>query len=183
MKINYLKKDMLIYELNIRGIPADDSKTVDSLRASLRPLFLLEKKNKSLNYPPYNVNFEEEKIYVRDLLKKTQSSLKSISGENARNKFERFQTYLVHLLNRVDRITIDQLSTEDVDVRASLLAEILTTLSELEQVSKRDPNLSVLLEAAHSSDSDSDDQSVRNSTRLPVFTPNRQPAYNQKHKE
>ena len=86
MKINYLKKDMLIYELNIRGIPADDSKTVDSLRASLRPLFLLEKKNKSLNYPPYNLNFDEEKIYVRDLLKKTQSALQSISGQKERKK-------------------------------------------------------------------------------------------------
>lgn len=170
LRINYLKKDMLIYELNIRGIPADESKTVDSLRASLRPILQLEKKNKSLSIPPYNLDFDLEKTYVHDTLKKIKNSIKTVAGESAKTKFERYQTHLVHLLNRIDRAPVEKLSAENVDTRAALLVDILSTLDNLEQVSRQDPNLSVMFEAAQLEDSDSDDSTTHES-RPSVSTP------------
>ena len=104
LRVNFLKKEMLIHELNVRGIPADDTHTVDSLRASLRPLLQLEKKNKSLTYPPYVFDFDAEKKYVESTLKQAVASIKTVTGEKALTKFERYQTHLVHLLSRVDRI-------------------------------------------------------------------------------
>lgn len=160
LKINYLKKGMLLYELKVRGMPADDSMTVDSLRAALRPLLQLEKHNRALQYPPYNLDFEEEKAYVRDALNKIQSCIKSLTGENAKNKFERNQTHLVHLLNRVDRVPVDKLSPENVDARAALLVEILSTLDGLDQTSRKDPSLSALLgisSANHGVESDKEE--------------------------
>ena len=50
MEINHLKKEMLIYELTIRGLSADDTNTVEELRASLRPIIHLEKKGKPLPF-------------------------------------------------------------------------------------------------------------------------------------
>ena len=47
MQVNYLKKEMLVFELKVRGIATDETKTVDDLRAALRPLLQLEKK---INY-------------------------------------------------------------------------------------------------------------------------------------
>lgn len=159
---------MLIHELNIRGIPADDSKTVDQLRSSLRPIIQMEKRKKSLSYPPYNLDFDEEKVYVQGALKKIKSNLKTVAGESAKPKFERCQSHLVHLLNRIDRVPTENLSAENVDCRAALIVDILTTLDNLEQVSRQDPNLSLLLDKTHIDaieDSDTDTSSVPEATQ------------------
>jgi len=173
MKINYLKKDMLIHELTVRGIPVDDSTTVESLRSTLRPLIQMEKKSKTLNYPAYSLSFDEEKTHIRVMLDKLQSSIPNVKGEKAKTKFERYQTHLVHLLNRVDRAPIDKLSPNQVDARAGLLVEILSTLDKLEQISKQDPNLSVMLSATHLDDSDSDSSFAAGDNQPPVSTPHR----------
>lgn len=148
MEINYLKKEMLIHELIVRGIPVDDTKTVDELRSTLRTLLKLEKRDKFLNLPEYNLDVAEELSYVAAALKEVSSSLKTVVGENARTKFERYQSRLVHLLKRVDRIPIPSLSAEEKLLRSQLLVEVLATLDKLEAVSRSDPNLSMLLESA-----------------------------------
>lgn len=178
MRIEYLKKDMLIHELKIRGIPADDSKTVDWLRSSLRPIIQLEKRKKSLSYPPYKLDFDEEKVYVQDALKKTKASLKTVAGESAKPKFERCQTHLVHLLNRIDRVPTESLSAENADIKAALFVDILTTLDNLEQVSRQDPNLSLLMDKTNLDESDTDTSSVAEATQTPRSTPQRQHSAN-----
>lgn len=180
MRVNYLKKDMLIYELNVRGIPADDSKTVDWLRSTLRPMIQLEKLKKSLHYPPYNLDFDEEKNIVRDGVKKVKSSLKTVAGENAKSKFERLQSHLVHYLNRIDRVPTEKLSEENVDVKAALIVEIAWTLDSLEQISRQDPNLSLLLDNTHLDDSGSDTLSVADAAQSSRSrsTPQRQHSVN-----
>ena len=60
MQVNYLKKDMLVYELTVRGIPANETNTVDELRTTLRPVLQLEKAGKPLNYPAYSRDLKEE---------------------------------------------------------------------------------------------------------------------------
>lgn len=60
MHVTYLKKEMLEHELIVRGIKFSGSNTVDELRASLRPLLKLEAQPGQCNYPPYDLDFEEE---------------------------------------------------------------------------------------------------------------------------
>lgn len=146
---------MLIHELIVRGIPADDSKTVKELRTSLRPLLQLEKKKKSIHTPPYSLQFKEEKEIIEGYLNEITSRTTVSSSEAVLNKFERNQSQLVHLLNRIDRIPTANLSSEEIDERAKLMVSVLTALGSLEKTALDDPNLSTILEQTHI-DSDSD---------------------------
>lgn len=156
---------MLLYELNVRGIKVDDSKTVDELRSTLRPLLQMEKKGRSLSTPPYDLKFEDEKTYILTTLTSITTSLKTITGEKAKCKYERFQSRLIHLLNRVNRIPIPSLSDEESAERSSLLVKVLGALDQLSKISQQDPHLSMLLESTHiSKDNDSDVSSESSSS-------------------
>lgn len=132
---------MLIYELVVRGVPVDDSKTVDKLRSALRPLIKLEKTG-SFTYPPYNLNFAEERSHIRAFLDEANNAVRTLSGESAQNKFLSTQSRLVHLLHRTNRIPAPRLTPEEQDERSELLVEILASLDSLEDVSRNDPELS-----------------------------------------
>lgn len=154
MQINYLKKDMLIYELKIRGLPADDAKSVEELRSSLRPILQLERKGKPLNYPAYNLPFAEEYDFISKTLNEIMNSLNNIAEDNVRNKFLRLETRLVHLLGRTDRIPVTNLTPEQSGLRLELLTGILSTLDQMDQRSKQDPNLSAVLDQTHANNTD-----------------------------
>nr|WP_253308878.1 hypothetical protein [Rickettsia endosymbiont of Ceutorhynchus assimilis] len=145
MQINYLKKEMLAYELFTRGVTVDDSRTVEQLRSALRPLLKLEKGGKPLTVSVYTCDVDQELAYISATLQDISTAIKSMAPENAVAKFERNQTRLVHLLNRTDRIPLKDLSEQQLQQRGSFLAEILGLLDRLEIVSVIDPNVSALL--------------------------------------
>lgn len=145
MQINHLKKEMLIYELVIRGITVDDSKTVEQLRATLRPVLKLEKQGKPLSIVQYPCDLDSEFVFIETVKNEISNGIKSMNADNAVARFERNQSRLVHLLGRTDRIPISSLSPDQVALRNNLLLEILSLLDDLENFSMSDPNISVLL--------------------------------------
>lgn len=151
MEINYLKKEMLVYELNVRGILVNDSKTVDELRSTLRPLLKLERQGK-LNIPEYSLDPKVEFNYVSSQLKEIHASASTFVGENAKTKLERFQSRLVHLSRRIDRIPVQKLSSEEIQQRSELLVEALSLFDSLESLIRSDPNLSILFETSRADD-------------------------------
>lgn len=176
MNINYLKKDMLMHELSCRGIPVDDTKTVEDMRSALRPLLSLEKKNKPLTYPSYNLSVTEEFTQIHKILSDVKSAISNLLDGNATQKFQSAQSRLVHLLRRTDRIPILNISAEQAQERSSLLADILATLDTLETTSKEEPNLSHLFqdirleeEPLSESDESIEHISPNNSTRVPTI--------------
>ena len=141
MNIVYLKKEMLINELVIRGVVVDASKTVDTLRSTLRPLLKLEKTG-AFNLPPYKLKFEDEKLQIRTYLDEASEAISNLGGEGVQNRFLSTQSRLVHLLNRVNRIPLASLSSEEQAERADLLVGVLSALDALESASRQDPELS-----------------------------------------
>lgn len=173
LQINHLKKEMLIYELTIRGIPVDDSKTVDELRSALRPLLKLEKQGKSIKEQAYNFNIDEELDYISAAVKDISTSIKTTSKEPTTTKFERNQSRLIHLLRRVDRIPTEGLSEDKVQLRAGLFVNILSDLDELEKQLSADPNLSAMLDSTHLQGDGK--EPTRSPTPLPTDTQHQPP--------
>ena len=132
---------MLVYELLVRGIAVDASKTVDELRSALRPLLKVEKSG-GFTFPPYTLKFGEEKTQIRSYIEEAKEAIRTIPGDNAQAKFVSTQSRLVHLVNRINRIPLSTLSNEEQTEKAELLVDVLSALSSLEEACKQDPELS-----------------------------------------
>lgn len=157
MNILHLTKDMLLHELEVRGMPMSDSTTVDNLRTALRPLLKLEKKGKRINFTAYPFDVEEELQIVIDIFAQVLDLVKEISGAEARNIFERAQSRLMHLFQRLDRVPVEGRTSELVDKRAQLIVGVLSTLDKLDKLLSSEPNLSSALEIQdHHSDNNSE---------------------------
>jgi len=150
MQINYLKKEMLIYEVTIRGIEVDDTKSVEELRSTLRTLMRLEKHDQSLVAQEYSFDVTQELTYIAGELGRITTSISTATiGENVKAKFERNRTRLLHLLNRLNHIPLEELSVENKKQRTTSLIDVMSALDQLETRAQADPNLSALLEEAH----------------------------------
>lgn len=150
MIVNYLRKDELTYELILRGITVEIPESTDQLRTYLRPLIKLEKLNKSVTYPVYPFNAEDElKVCstkfdeLKSAFTSPQSNLLSIT------------TRVCHLVHRFERIPVDQLQPVSHDSH-SALAPLLTTLATDVSNSNSDSDSILLLSQLNVDDSDSD---------------------------
>lgn len=130
--INHLKKDELIYELGIRGIACADTKTVEELRCCLRPIFKLEKANTSFSYPEYGLDVEVELKLISDKSVEIDSLIGKLESGALKQSPDILRSRLHHLLNRLDKMPVDSLSTEKVQERSDLLAKVLSLLDALD---------------------------------------------------
>ena len=145
MDVGHLVKEMLIYELVVRGIAADSKQTVEQLRAALRPVLKMEKKG-SLTPPPYSLEFSDEKVQIRSLLDRVKEVIATIDADNSQQKYHSSLSKLVHLHQRVQRIPVSKLTPEEVSERANLQLEVLCALDSLETAAKSNPELSVIVQ-------------------------------------
>ncbi|CAG9771820.1 unnamed protein product [Ceutorhynchus assimilis] len=143
LRADNLRDPELLWELKLRGIPVDDTSTMEKMKAALRPLIRLERRNQSLSYPDYTFVFDAK--YIQDCVTEITTLMNYFTGSKAKIKFERLQSRLVHFLRRVDLMPNDQLTSEQVRLKANLLMEILNALDTLEKRTKQDPNLSSML--------------------------------------
>lgn len=135
--INHLKKDELKYELLARGISTSDNQTVDDLRSCLRPLLKLEKSSKPLSYPDFETDFDNEKPLIETKLDELNDLIKTVQESHAKNKIDRIQSRLTHLLNRCSKIAITK---DNSASRSELISRVLSATDTLDNISKNDPN-------------------------------------------
>lgn len=64
MEVNYLKKDELKYELQLRGVSAENQ-VVKGMRSQLRSLLSFEASESGLHYPQYSLKAGEELAIIR----------------------------------------------------------------------------------------------------------------------
>jgi len=145
MHISHLTKDMLLNELSARGLNPGENKTVVELRAALRPLLKMEQRGALPNPVIATFDFDQEKAVVSALLVELTNSFKDIKGPKAGPRFVRVQSRLSHLLKRVSRLSVTNLSEEQTSSRSSLMLDILTALGQLDNLLAIDPNLSASL--------------------------------------
>lgn len=141
VNIGYLKKEMLIHEIIVRGVSVDETKTVEQLRSILRPLLKMEKSG-ACSFVPYSLKFDVERVQIRLFLDEANNTIPTISGEASQGKYVATQSRLVHLLERVKRIPESTLSAEERSERTELLIDVLAALDHLETVVRGDPELS-----------------------------------------
>lgn len=170
ISVNHLSKDMLSFELRYRGLTSESTKSVDEMRAALRPLLQLERQGVSFSHPPYFLEVESELQFISKTLKNLQLLIPKISGIESRNKFLKVQTQLLHLSFRLDYMPASMLTESQVSRQFQLSQQIETSLSDLKKLLETDRNLSAILEPTHLDDTDSDSSNnhppVKNSTPI-----------------
>lgn len=116
--VNFLLKDELIHELNIRNIPASPEDTCDELRGYLRKSIKLARRG-SIRVSPGSVLVDP--VCELGVLSPKVSELTSqlSSGDRTNVKRPRWIGRINYLLERLARI--DQLSPELLSLRASLV--------------------------------------------------------------
>lgn len=148
MEVNHLKKEMLQYELAVRGVETEEGKLVDDLRSALRSLLKMEKQGHPLNIIDYPFDPTTEIDTTAGMVEEISVLIKTFDRGTSKSNVDRTRTRLIHLLHRVDRIPADKLSPEGAKLRSSLLATILSNLDKLEALQIVDPELSILMEGA-----------------------------------
>uniref|UniRef100_V5GNH6 Gag polyprotein n=1 Tax=Anoplophora glabripennis TaxID=217634 RepID=V5GNH6_ANOGL len=138
MDINRLKKDELIFELAIRGVTCDETKTVDELRTCLRPLLRLEKSDTSLSYPEYNLNIDDELKTIRDKCLELQGLLDKLLSGTLKQSPEVIRSRLYHVLHRIDQMPTSSLTSEQSQLRSAYLSDSLKLLDFLDNFMSRD---------------------------------------------
>lgn len=126
IEVNHLHKDEIIYELKFRGVGVEEARLVDELRKCLRPLIKLEKQSSSFSYPVVQIDVDDELKFIELKFGELETIISSPSRpQSCRSRIH-------HYINRVNRIKISQLNTDQVPKHARLLADFLTLLDSLD---------------------------------------------------
>lgn len=136
MEVNYLKKDELQYELQLRGVSVTD-RTVDEMRPQLRSLLNFENKDSSLHYPKYDLDISAELDTVNAKVLELATLVESFKGSANSSKCKGLLSRLVHLLKRIDRIPTENLPAVDITTRSESFAAVLDLMGRIESVTKR----------------------------------------------
>lgn len=135
IEVNYLKKEELQYELQLRGVVTTE-KTVDEMRPQLRSLLSFEVADKSLHYPKYSFNIDNELTVIQDKVIELSELVNSFVGSAEDNQFKRIRTRLIHTLKRTDRIPVANLPADKCTIRSSSFSSILQLMDQIEAKSK-----------------------------------------------
>ncbi|KAI4455765.1 thap domain-containing protein 9 [Holotrichia oblita] len=132
--VDGLTADEVLYELSYRGIKGMEGKSDDELRCILRPLLKLERVNKTFSYPAYVVD-PVEKLGTLDLkvvgLQLNVAALDTVDLPRA----EQLKARVYHILNRINRIPTEGLTTDQSSKRSIMLAIALGQLDRLNTIS------------------------------------------------
>lgn len=126
MKVNYLLKDDLIYELRVRGVT--EVTTVDHMRQMLRQLVRLPATS-SFVLPPYPFTFAEDVEAVTARIATVTSAIESFSGDCKSTEYLKLTTTLAFLYGRVNRMPAA--GPEEESRRSALLVKLINLSSQL----------------------------------------------------
>lgn len=126
-----LAEDEIIYELKLRGVSVAAGKSEIELRGLLRPLLKLESSQKSLHYPTNPINVDEELTALETKLLGLDLNLSAHDTTNVLG-LQHLRGRVYHVLKRINRIRVDELTAEQVTARSDCLARALSLLDRLD---------------------------------------------------
>lgn len=128
MEPNFLLADELDYELRIRGAVVRGG--VDIKRSILRGHLQCEKV-KEVNYPPIEMDFQEEIMVCQNKMGTLEDMINFFYSDKRHPDYRRIKARLMHLKNRIDRLIITTIAQSNVKVelatRVVLLVDKLET--------------------------------------------------------
>ena len=132
MDVDRLKKDELEYELEIRGIK--DLTSVDEMRKALRRWLHLEKMGKLSPLKLEGLDGQVEVQKCKQKITEVNELISNFRGERLDSMWRKIDTKLMHLLNRIERISGDATVKSE---KSELLKDVLKSMEELES---KDPS-------------------------------------------
>uniref|UniRef100_A0AAR5QHS1 RNA-directed DNA polymerase n=1 Tax=Dendroctonus ponderosae TaxID=77166 RepID=A0AAR5QHS1_DENPD len=133
-QVNDLKREMLVYELRVRGMPAGEAKTVDELRRTLRQVLSLEANGHILANVPYPFDFAAEFDYVTTTRQTLQESIHDLTGDDEPPYVDRIRSRILHLFGRWQRFPVSSLNDEKLALHANVMENLLSTMDQFENV-------------------------------------------------
>lgn len=127
MEVNRLLSDELSYELRIRNAP--DLGTVQEKRSRLRGLLRLEKLGGAISFAPI-VDVDAELETCRIKLNDLTYSARDFDVRNATNEHNRLQSRILHVINRLSRIT----DPRAAQFKSQLISQCATLTANLEDI-------------------------------------------------
>uniref|UniRef100_V5IA64 CCHC-type domain-containing protein n=1 Tax=Anoplophora glabripennis TaxID=217634 RepID=V5IA64_ANOGL len=170
LDLNYLVKEELMYESQIRGLGVGVDLTVDQLRKVLRNAIKLEKTSLAIKYPVYPFTFAVDSAAVLANVNEINQLLDTFEGIENDSSYRKICSKIAHSVGRINKAKPS--SVEDQTLKTDLNLKLLLAFDNLKDKAKQDKkketilDLSVLTKSlagpkAHSSrvsstDSDSD---------------------------
>lgn len=121
--VNRLLKSELVYELLIRGSPAND--TVAILRKNLRKLLRLEAEDPSFTRTPHNIPFEED---VREIESSIEHLDAWLENSDSGKPIPVVETKVVHIIGRLENSTPSD--DNEKQIRDDLLNVVNTSFAK-----------------------------------------------------
>lgn len=135
MDINRLLRDELSYELNIRNLPIDN--TVADMRVLLRNAIRCEKSGYPPEYPSVRLDADREIEICSKKIDELTQDIENFNFENKLNEHKRIHSRLLHLNNRINRITA---GSDKQEVVKELFSRCLFLLDKLTILVEENPN-------------------------------------------
>lgn len=129
--VDGLAADELLHELKIRGVVMASSEPAESLRAVLRPLVRMEGINQSITYPATQLDADAELQALDSKIKGLElvyAATDTVDGD----ALERLRSRFFHVLRRINKLQLDQLSPELLKMRSTLLVRVLSQIDQLD---------------------------------------------------
>ncbi|KAK4884771.1 hypothetical protein RN001_001042 [Aquatica leii] len=153
MEVERLNQSELIYEFRIRGV--EPTGNVEQLRKLLRSSLKVEKRGKTIVFPPNPYTFEEDVKGIRETLAQLGDLVENFDDSIHGGTYKKIETKFSHVEGRIKRLIEDANRTETVDEftrRISSLKNLLTSASKkfedsLLLVDKDDENANLALES------------------------------------
>lgn len=130
MRVNYLTKNQIDYELLIRDIKTT-KKDLNIKRKMLRKLLDKEEISKR-EYDYDSFDFDTEKIAIDTSIDEIRLLINDFEGPESDSGHIRIKTYLIHLIHRVNRIRTDNVEPDIVLYISNYKSEAKATCLELE---------------------------------------------------
>ncbi|KAK4881213.1 hypothetical protein RN001_004532 [Aquatica leii] len=131
MEVERLNQSELIYELRIRGV--EPTGNVEQLRKLLRSSLKVEKREKTIVFPPNPYTFEEDVKGIRETLAQLGDLVGNFDDSIHGGTYKKIETKFSHVEGRIKRLIEDANRTETVDEftrRISSLKKLLTSASK-----------------------------------------------------
>lgn len=134
MDINRLLSDELSFELFVRNLPTGG--TVADKRVLLRNAIRVEKSGFMPSYAPVQFDLISELGTCTEKLESLASDIQKFDSNNKENEYKRIYSRLIHLNNRITKISVrdNQHITSDLNMRCLLLLEDLSVLYSRSQI-------------------------------------------------
>lgn len=144
LELNYLVKDELVYEAQIRGLGEGTDLTVDQLRKVLRSAIKLEKTSFELKNPSHPFTFDEDSDAILGKVDEINELVENFVGTENDSAYKKAISKIAHSVGRINRAKAT--TPEQQKIKADLRLQLLLALDNIKEKVKKEMKKETLLD-------------------------------------